>query len=60
MKILVSATGVVTYELDDTTPTGVVAYTFADELLVTPMWVHIHASGVADAIIWQEFEFGLQ
>ena len=60
LKILVSATGVVTYELDDTTPTGVVAYTFADELLVTPMWVHIHASGVADAIIWQEFEFGLQ
>jgi len=60
LKILVSATGVVTYELDDATPTGVAAYTFADELLVTPMWFHRHDANIGNHIIWQEFEFGLQ
>ena len=60
LKILVSAAGVVTYELDDTTPTGVAAYTFADALLVTPMWYHRHASDVGGNLIWETFEFGLQ
>ena len=59
-KILVSSAGVVTYELDDTAPTGAVAYTFADELLVTPMWFHRFDATSPGAIIWETFEFGLQ
>ena len=59
-KIMVSAAGVVTYELDDTAPTGAVAYTFADALLVTPMWFHRFDATSPGNIIWQTFEFGLQ
>jgi len=59
-KIMVSAAGVVTYELDDTAPTGAVAYTFDNGEVVTPYWFHRHDSDVGGAIIWQTFEFGLQ
>ena len=59
-KILVSAAGVVTYELDDTAPTGAVAFTFDDAEVVTPYWFHRHDSDVGGAVIWQEMEFGLQ
>ena len=59
-KILVSAAGVVTYELDDTAPTGAVAYTFDNGEVVTPYWFHRHDSDVGGAVIWQTFEFGLQ
>ena len=59
-EIRVSATGVVTYLLDDETPTGAIAYTFADGTEVTPMWFHRHDSDVGGAIVWQSFEFGLQ
>ena len=59
-KILVSAAGVVTYELDDTAPTGAVAFTFDDAEVVTPYWFHRHDSDVGGAVIWQTFEFGLQ
>jgi len=59
-KIMVSAAGVVTYELDDTTPTGAVAYTFDNGEVVTPYWFHRHDSDVGGAVIWQTFEFGLQ
>tara|TARA_R110001583_G_scaffold26844_2_gene96490 strand:- start:64 stop:915 length:852 start_codon:yes stop_codon:yes gene_type:complete len=59
-KILVSAAGVVTYELDDTAPTGAVAFTFDDGEVVTPYWFHRHDSDVGGAVIWQTFEFGLQ
>tara|TARA_R110001592_G_scaffold269274_1_gene535587 strand:- start:327 stop:1178 length:852 start_codon:yes stop_codon:yes gene_type:complete len=59
-KILVSAAGVVTYELDDTAPTGAVAYTFDNAEVVTPYWFHRHDSDVGGAVIWQTFEFGLQ
>ena len=59
-KIMVSATGVVTYELDDTAPTGAVAFTFDDAEVVTPYWFHRHDSDVGGAVIWQTFEFGLQ
>ena len=59
-KILVSAAGVVTYELDDTTPTGVAAYTFDNGEVVTPYWFHRHDAELGGAIIWQTFEYGLQ
>jgi hypothetical protein len=59
-KILVSAAGVVTYELDDTAPTGAVAFTFDNGEVVTPYWFHRHDSDLGGAIIWQEMEFGLQ
>jgi len=59
-KIMVSAAGVVTYELDDTAPTGAVAFTFDDGEVVTPYWFHRHDSDVGGAVIWQTMEFGLQ
>jgi len=59
-KILVSAAGVVTYELDDTAPTGAVAFTFDDTEVVTPYWFHRFDATSPGAIIWQTFEFGLQ
>ena len=59
-RINVSSEGVVTYEIDGATPAGVVAYTFASGLKVTPMWFHINDSDVGGAIVWNEFEFGLQ
>ena len=59
-EIFVSDTGVVTYKIDGATPSGVVAYTFANGLKVTPMWYHINDAHVGGAIVWNEFEFGLQ
>jgi hypothetical protein len=59
-KIMVSAAGVVTYELDVTAPTGAVAFTFDDGEVVTPYWFHRHDSDVGGAITWTSFEFGLQ
>ena len=59
-KIMVSAAGVVTYELDDTAPTGAVAFTFDNAEVVTPYWFHRHDSDVGGAVIWQTFEYGLQ
>ena len=59
-KILVSAAGVVTYELDDTAPTGAVAFTFDDAEVVTPYWFHRFDATSPGAITWQTFEFGLQ
>ena len=60
LEIRVDSAGVVTYLLDDTAPTGVAAYTFADGLKVTPMWFHRNDSDVGGAIVWEIFEFGLQ
>jgi len=59
-KIMVSAAGVVTYELDATAPTGALAFTFDDGEVVTPYWFHRHDSDVGGAVIWQTMEFGLQ
>ena len=59
-KIMVSAAGVVTYELDDTAPTGAVAFTFDNGEVVTPYWFHRHDSALGGAVIWQTMEFGLQ
>ena len=60
LEVRVSAAGVVTYLLDDTAPTGAVAYTFDDAEVVTPYWFHRHDSDVGGNLIWQEFEYGLQ
>jgi len=60
LQVNVSATGVVTYLLDDTVPTGALAFSFDSAEVVTPFWFHRHDSDVGGAIIWQEFEFGLQ
>ena len=59
-QINVSAAGVVTYLIDGVAGTGAVAYTFDDGEVVTPYWFHRHDSDVGGAIVWQEFEFGLQ
>ena len=71
-KVLVSAAGVVTYEISDNGDSAgtsgatygssaqAVAYTFTDGLNVVPYWYHIHAAASSADIIWRSFEFGLQ
>ncbi len=59
-EVRVSAAGAVTYLLDNVSPTGAVAYAFTSGLNVTPFWYHIHDGDGTCAIVWQEFEFGLQ
>lgn len=59
-KVLVSATGAVTYEYDGVSPTGAVAFSFDDAEEVTPFFFARHDSGVGGTLIWQELQFGLQ
>ena len=59
-EVRVDGAGAVTYLLDNQAPTGAVAYSFTNGLNVTPFWYHIHDSDIGGALIWQEFEFGLQ
>jgi len=60
LKVMVSAAGAVTYTIDGVAGTGAVAYSFDDAEVVTPYWFHRHDSDVGGALIWKEFEFGLQ
>jgi len=60
-KVLVSATGAVTYEYDGVSPTGAIAFPFDDAEEVTPFFFARHdAASQGGALIWQELEFGLQ
>ena len=60
LKVLVSAAGVVTYQIDGMPPTTVAAFTFDDAEVVVPFFYFLHASDVAGAIILKSFECGLQ
>ena len=59
-EIRVGGTGAVTYLLDNASPTGAVAFSFDDAEVVTPYWFHRYDATSPGALIWQEFEFGLQ
>lgn len=61
LKVLVSAAGVVTYQIDGGTPATVAAYTFTDALAVVPFFYQLAAADPeAAAVELIEFECGLQ
>ena len=60
VKVLVSAAGAVTYELDETTPTGAVAFSFDVGEIVTPFFFYLNDSDVAGAVVLEELEHGRQ
>jgi hypothetical protein len=60
LKVLVSAAGVVTYQIDGAPPTTTAAFTFDDDEYVTPFFFFMHATGAATGLIWKEFECGYQ
>lgn len=59
-EVKVSSAGVVTYTLDDTTPTGAVAYSFDDGEVVTPFFYYLNDSDVAGAVVLRQLKHGRQ
>ncbi len=61
-EILVDGGGNVTYKVDGVAPSDAVAFSFPAGINLTPRWQHIQHNGAGQtgAVIWQEFEFGLQ
>jgi hypothetical protein len=60
LKVLVSSTGVVTYQIDNAAPTVTAAYTFTSALYVVPFMFFLHSSDVAGAVDILEWECGFQ
>ena len=58
--VLVSAAGVVTYEIDGSAPTTVAAFTFDDGDLVIPFIHYLQATDLTGAFDIEEFEYALQ
>lgn len=60
LKILVSAAGVVTYQIDGSAPTTTAAFTFTDALNVMPFFYLLNATDLHGAIPLMEWECGYQ
>lgn len=60
LEVLVSATGVVTYQIDDLAPTTTAAFTFDDGDVVIPFFYFLHDADLAGAITLEELSYGLQ
>lgn len=60
LKVLVSAAGVVTYQIDGAAPSTVAAFTFDAAESVTPFVTFLHSADVAGAVELSLFECGLQ
>ena len=60
LKVLVSAAGVVTYQIDGSAPTTTAAFTFDDAEVVTPFVHLLHDSDVAEATIITAWDVGYQ
>jgi len=60
LKVLVSKTGVVTYQIDGAAPTVTAAFTFDNGEVVVPFLYFLHATDVAGAVQIVEWESGLQ
>lgn len=60
LVVKVSATGVVTFEIDGAAPAVVPAFTFTNGMVVIPYLYLLHDSDVAEAVILSEWECGLQ
>ena len=60
LKVLVSAAGVVTYQIDGAAPTTTAAFTFDNAEVVTPAFYLRHATTSPTSVVLQELECGLQ
>lgn len=60
LTVLVSATGVVTYQINGVAPTTTAAFTFDDGDLVIPFIHYLQAIDLTGDIVIEEFEYGLQ
>jgi hypothetical protein len=60
LEVRVSAAGVVTYKVDNLTPTVVAAFTFDDGEVVVPFFYMINTGDFAGAVVLQHFECGPQ
>ena len=60
LKVLVSAAGVVTYQIDGVAPTATAAFTFDTGDVVTPFFRLLHDSDVAETTVLIDLEVGLQ
>ncbi len=58
LKVKVSGSGVVTFEIDGSAPTTTASFTFDDSEVVVPFFYFLHASDVAGAVVLQEWEWG--
>ena len=59
-RVNVSATGVVTFEIDGADPTVTQAFTFDTGEVVTPFGYHAHAAASTVGIIYKQVKWGLQ
>ena len=60
LKVLVSAAGVVTYQIDGSAPTATAAFTFDDAEVVVPFVYFLHAADVAGAVNIITWDVGFQ
>jgi hypothetical protein len=60
LKVLVSAAGVVTYQIDGAAPTTVAAFTFDSGEVLVPFFFMLNAADVAGAVELIEWECGVQ
>lgn len=60
LKVLVSSTGVVTYQVDALPPTVVAAYTFTNALYVVPFIFFLNSADLAGAVNFTVMECGYQ
>lgn len=60
LKVLVSAAGVVTYEIDGVAPTATAAFTFDDADVVMPFFHGLHGTTSPGAWYWVDCKVGLQ
>lgn len=60
LKVLVSAAGVVTYEIDGSAPATIAAFTFDDAEVVVPFLYFLNDTDLAGDVSLIEFECGLQ
>lgn len=58
LKVMVSAAGVVTYEIDGVAPTATAAFTFANGEVVVPFFYFLNASDLVDTLEITEWECG--
>jgi hypothetical protein len=60
ISILVSATGVVTYQIDSLPPTVTAAYTFTSGICVTPFIRFVNAADVTESCVIDDLQIGFQ
>uniref|UniRef100_A0A6M3KBW2 Uncharacterized protein n=1 Tax=viral metagenome TaxID=1070528 RepID=A0A6M3KBW2_9ZZZZ len=60
LEVYVSKAGAVTYKIDGVVPTTTKAFSFDTSEVVTPFMFFLNAADLADSLILEELEYGLQ